>query len=268
MCLIVLALNAHPLYPLVVVANRDEALGRPADPAAFWPEEDGLLAGRDLESGGTWMGVTRAGRVAALTNVRDPRAHDPGAPSRGGLVVRFLRGQDDPRDHVRAVAAERIRRNGFNLLAGAGGRLAWVSNAGGGPVELTPGIHAVSNASLDSPWPKALRAAAGLRRALAARRLIDPEELFALLADRRIAADDELPATGVPLEVERLLSAPFIVAPGYGTRASTLLLATRAGRAELLERRFDATSRESGTSRFELEFPGWNGAVETRFPSS
>lgn len=268
MCLIVLALHAHPHHPLVVAANRDEALGRPTAPAAYWPEEDGLLAGRDLESGGTWMGVTRAGRFAALTNVRDPRAHDPGAPSRGGLAVRFLAGEDDPRDHVRAVAAERVRRNGFNLLAGAGGRLAWVSNAGGGPAEVTPGIHAVSNAALDSPWPKALRAAAGLRRALAAGSAIDPEELFAILSDRRIAADDELPSTGVPLEAERLLSAPFIVAPGYGTRASTLLLARRDGRAELLERRFDATFRESGTSRFELEFPGWNDRVETPFPPS
>ncbi|MHB8799164.1 MAG: NRDE family protein [Thermoanaerobaculia bacterium] len=268
MCLIVLALNAHPLYPLVVVANRDEALGRPTAPAAFWPEEAGLLAGRDLESGGTWMGVTRTGRFAALTNVRDPGAHDPGAPSRGGLVVRFLAGEDEPLAHVRAVAAERVRRNGFNLLAGAGGRLAWVSNAGGRPADVNPGVHAVSNASLDSPWPKALRAAAGLRRALAAGSTVDPEELFAILSDRRLAGDAELPATGVPLEVERLLSAPFIVAPGYGTRASTLLLATRDGRAELLERRFDATFRESGTSRFEVAFPGWNGAVETRFPPS
>lgn len=266
MCLIVLALHAHPLYPLVVAANRDEALDRPTAPAAFWPGEDGLLAGRDLESGGTWMGVTRTGRFAALTNVRDPRELDPGAPSRGGLVVRFLRGEDDPGEHVRAVAAERVRRNGFNLLAGAGGRLAWVSNAGGGPADVTPGIHAVSNAALDTPWPKSLQAARGLRRALAAGRTVDPEELFAILSDRRIAADDELPATGVPLEAERLLSAPFIVAPGYGTRASTLLLATRGGRAELLERCFDATFRESGTSRFELEFPGWNGSVETPFP--
>ncbi len=266
MCLIVLALHVHPLHPLVVAANRDEALERPTAPAAFWPGVDGLLGGRDLASGGTWMGVTRTGRFAALTNVRDPRVHDPEAPSRGGLVVRFLRGEGDPCEHVRAVAAERTRRNGFNLLAGAGGRLAWVSNAGGGPTELTPGIHAISNAALDSPWPKSIRTAAGLRRLLAPGCAIDPEALFALLADRTMAADDELPSTGVPLEVERVLSAPFIVAPGYGTRASTLLLARRDGRAVLLERRFDATFRESGTSRFELEFPGWNGAVETRFP--
>jgi len=133
---------------------------------------------------------------------------------------------------------------------------------------VTPGVHAVSNAALDSPWPKSLRTAAGLRRVLEDGGAIDPEELFAILSDRRIAADDELPETGVPLEVERLLSAPFIVAPGYGTRSSTLLLAARDGRAELLERRFDTSFRESGTSRFELDFPGWNGRVETRFPSS
>ncbi len=268
MCLIVLALHAHARHPLVVAANRDEDLDRPTAPAAFWPGEAGLLVGRDLRSGGTWMGVTRTGRFSALTNVRDPRAHDPVAPSRGGLVVRFLAGGAEPLAHARAVAAERARANGFNLLAGAGGRLAWVSNAGGEPTEVTPGVHAVSNAALDTPWPKALRAAAGLRRALAAGDAIDPEALFEVLADRQIAADDELPSTGVPLEVERLLSAPFIVAPGYGTRASTLLLAGRDGRAELLERRFDASFRESGTSRFELEFPGWNGVFETRFPPS
>ena len=268
MCLIVFALHAHARHPLVVAANRDEDLDRPSAPAAFWPGEAGLLAGRDLRSGGTWMGVTRTGRFAALTNVRDPRAHDPGAPSRGGLVVRFLAGGDEPLAHARAVAAERARANGFNLLAGAGGRLAWVSNAGGEPTEVTPGVHAVSNAALDTPWPKALRAAAGLRRLLEPGGEIDREELFALLADRTLAADAELPSTGVPLGVERLLSAPFIVAPGYGTRASTLLLAGRDGRAELLERRFDASFRESGTNRFELEFPGWSDPVETRFPQS
>ncbi len=265
MCLIILALHAHPLYPLVVAANRDEALDRPTAPVAFWPDEDGLLAGRDLRSGGTWMGVTRRGRFSALTNVRDPRAHDPAAPSRGGLVVRFLAGEDEPLAYARAVAAGRLRTNGFNLLAGADGRLSWVSNTGGGPAEVTPGIHVVSNAALDTPWPKSLRTAAGLRRVLEARRAIDPEALFEILADRRTAADAELPSTGVPLEVERLLSAPFIVAPGYGTRASSLLFAARDGRAELLERRFDTSFRESGTSRFELEFPGWNSASEARF---
>lgn len=261
MCLIVLALHAHPLHPLVVAANRDEALDRPADAAALWPGPEEVLAGRDRRAGGTWMGVARGGRFAAVTNVRDARALDPEALSRGDLVVRFLRGTDDPLRHAEAVFAEGARRNGFNLLVGAGGRLAWTSNAGGEPAEVARGVHAVSNALLDTPWPKSVRSAARLAGILERGDGIDPEELFALLADRRVAPDGELPATGVPLEAERLLSAPFIVAPGYGTRSSTLLLASRGGRATFLERRFDASFRESGTSRFEVEYPGWSDPI-------
>ena len=257
MCLVVLGLNAHPLYPLVVAANRDERLDRPAQPAGFWGEPEGLLAGRDLEAGGTWMGVTRAGRFAALTNVRDPRSFEPAAPSRGGLVVRFLEGTDDPVPHLRLLAAEPVRRNGFNLLAGSGGRLAWFSNAGGEPREVEDGVHAVSNALLDTPWPKVRRSAARLARVLARGDAIDPEELFELLGDREPAPDDELPATGVGLAAERVLSSPFIVSPDYGTRGSTLLVVTRDGRAELLERRFDGLFREAETSRFRLDFRGW-----------
>jgi uncharacterized protein with NRDE domain len=259
-CLLVLGLRAHPLYRLVVAANRDEFLDRPAEAARFWPGGEGLLAGRDARAGGTWIGVTRAGRFAALTNVRDPRSFDPSAPSRGALVVRFLSDSDVPLSHLRKVADEPARRNGFNLLAGAGGRLAWHSNAGGAPREVAPGVHAVSNALLDTPWPKTTRSAARLGTILERGSRVDPEELFALLADRTPAADSELPDTGVGLATERVLSPPFIAAPGYGTRSSTLLLAGRGGRASFLERRFDEAFEEAGTSRFDLAFPGWDGA--------
>ncbi len=257
MCLVVLGLHAHPLYPFVVAANRDEVLARPSAPVAYWREHDGLLAGRDLVAGGTWMGVTRSGRFAALTNVRDPRAFDPLAPTRGELVVRFLAGTNDPVTHVKALAADVSRRNGFNLLVAGNGRLAWFSNAGGEPCEAGPGVHAVSNALLDTPWPKVRRSAAGLAGILRRHDRIDPEELFALLADREPAPDEELPETGVGLVAERLLSSPFIAAPGYGTRGTTLLLVSRAGRATFLERRFDEGFLEMGTARFELDFQGW-----------
>lgn len=257
MCLVVLGLHAHPLYPFVVAANRDEFVARPSAPAGYWREHGGLLAGRDLAAGGTWMGVTRSGRFAALTNVRDPRAFDPGAPTRGELVVRFLTGTDDPVTHVKALAADVSRRNGFNLLVARSGRLAWFSNAEGEPCEVGPGVHAVSNAVLDTPWPKVRRSAAGLAGILGRHDRIDPEELFALLADREPAPDEELPETGVGLAAERLLSSPFIAAPGYGTRGATLLLVSPAGRATFLERRFDEGFRETGTARFELDFQGW-----------
>ncbi len=159
MCLVVFGLHAHPLHPLVVAANRDELLERPADPAAFWPGRDGLLAGRDRAAGGTWMGVTRTGRFAALTNVRDPRTFDPAAPSRGGLVVDFLSSREEPPAHLRHLAADPVRRNGYNLLAGAGGRVAWLSNAVGTPREVEPGVHAVSNALLDRRFDARFREA-------------------------------------------------------------------------------------------------------------
>lgn len=258
MCLVVLALHAHPLYPLVVAANRDEHLDRPAEPAAFWPRRPGLLAGRDGKAGGTWLGVTRSGRFAALTNVRDPLSFDPSAPSRGALVVGFLEGSEAPLAHLARLAAERVRRNGYNLLAGEGGRLGWHSNAGGVPCELGPGVHAVSNGLLDTPWPKTSRSAGRLSAVVGEGRRIDPEQLFALLADREAAPDAELPETGVGLAAERLLSPPFIVAPGYGTRSSTLLLVGRGGRATLFERGFDASFRPSGTRRFAFPFPDWD----------
>lgn len=258
MCLVVLGLHAHPLYPLVVAANRDEFLDRPADPAGFWPGRHGLLAGRDAKAGGTWLGVTRSGRFSALTNVRDPRAFDPSAPSRGALVVGFLEGSEAPLACLGRLAAEPVRRNGFNLLAGEGGRLAWTSNAGGSPQEVGAGVHAVSNALLDTLWPKTTRSAARLAEILARGTRIDPEELFALLADREPAPDADLPDTGVGLAAERLLSPPFIAATGYGTRSSTLLLVGRGGRAAFLERRFDGSFRASGTCRFQVAFPGWD----------
>lgn len=260
MCLVVLGLKAHPRYPLVVAANRDELLSRPAAPAGWWPGRDGLLAGRDLSAGGTWMGVTTSGRFAALTNVRDPRSALASAPSRGGLVTGFLLASDPPLAHLRRLAADPVRRNGYNLLAGEAGRVAWGSNAAGEPREAAGGVHALSNALLDTPWPKTRRVAAGLEALLARDEAIDPESLFALLADRAGAPDDELPDTGVGLAAERILAPPFIVSPGYGTRGTTLLLVERGGRATYLERRFDASFREAGTVRFELPFPGWDAA--------
>lgn len=266
MCLIVFGLRAHPRYPLVVAANRDEFVARPSEPAAFWKGYDGLLAGRDLTAGGTWMGVTRSGRFAALTNVRDPRAFDPSAPSRGELVVRYLAASDEPIAHLRDLATAGERRNGFNLLCAAGGRLGWYSNKGSEPLEVESGVHAVSNALLDTPWPKVGRSAAGLVRILGREDEIDPEELLALLADREPAPDGELPDTGVDLATERILSPPFIAAPGYGTRGSTILLVSSAGRATLLERLFDEAFHEAGTTRFELDFRGWESLGEPRGP--
>lgn len=223
MCLIALAWQAHPDYPLIVAANRDEFHHRPAAAARFWPEAPAVLAGRDLAAGGTWLGITRRGRFAALTNVREPGAAQ-GSRSRGLLVSAFLQGGNSPQTYAAAVAADGAAYSGFNLLVGDAGSLWWVSNRAPAPAPVAPGVHALSNHLFNTPWPKVQRARDGLSAALA---VPSAERLFALLADDRAAPDDELPDTGVGLAMERLLSPPFIRSGGYGTRCSSVLLAGR-----------------------------------------
>jgi uncharacterized protein with NRDE domain len=222
MCLILVAWQSHAAYPLVVAANRDEFFARATVPAAFWPDNPRLLAGRDLQAGGTWMGITRDARFAALTNFRDPASQRPDATSRGELVAGFLQRAKTPIDYLDAVARHGRDFNGFNLLAGDRRSLAWYSNVGGGrPLQLEPGIYGLCNHLLDTPWPKVETAKSELSSALA--RLPDESGLFDLLRDDSVHPDETLPRTGVSLEWERLLSAAFVKAPGYGTRNSTVL---------------------------------------------
>ncbi|MEO5699757.1 MAG: NRDE family protein [Casimicrobiaceae bacterium] len=236
MCLAVVALDAHPVYATVIVANRDEFHARAALPAHWWSE--GFLAGRDVPGGGTWLGVTRAGRWGFLTNVRESAWRDPDAPSRGALVTDVLTAVDPPMRTLAAIAAEAGAFNGFNLLAGHGGEAGWYSNRSPAPLPLVGGLHGISNAALDTPWPKVV----GTRAAVAAwcaAGTQDTEALFVALTVKAIAPDDVLPMTGVTLEWERRLSAPFIVSADYGTRCSTVLLLGRDGEAQFEERAFD-----------------------------
>lgn len=244
MCLAVLAVDVHPDYAVVLAANRDEFHARAALPAAWWTEPP-ILAGRDCVAGGTWLGVDRRGRYAFVTNVREPGRHDPSAPTRGTLVPRVLEDRSDIGDAVAGALRDSARMNGFNLLAGEGSAAVWGSNRADAVRALKPGVHGVSNAALDTPWPKLVRT----RTALAdwcGRRARDVEPLFRMLADDRAAADAELPRTGVTVEWERLLSSPFIRAPHYGTRCSTVVLIGRDGAVRFVERSFDADGRASG----------------------
>lgn len=236
MCLIVVGWQVHPDYPLVVAANRDEFFARPSAPAGFWPQAPDILGGRDLEAGGSWLGVSRNQRFAALTNFREGGKQRPDAPSRGALVADFLAGTADPAAYLEALAPRAADYNGFNLFVGDGRRLACFSNRGAGLRWLEPGIYGLSNHLLDTPWPKLTAAKARFAQAL--RQLPASAPFFELLADREIVTDDSLPKTGVPLAWERLLSAVFVVSPDYGTRASTLLSAHRDGRVSLSERSF------------------------------
>lgn len=256
MCLAVIAVDAHPRHAVVIAANRDEFHAREARRAHWWDDDAGcaLLAGRDVRQGGTWLGINRHGRWAFVTNVREPGRNDPQAPSRGALVPLVLRDGRDAGAAVERIAAQAVAHNGFNLVGGGRMSATFASNRTAGARALPHGVSGLSNAALDTPWPKLLRAKAGVA-AWAASGTDDLDALFDVLNDRRIADDDALPDTGLSRERERLLSAPFIVSRDYGTRCSTLLALGRDGAVQFLERSFDAAGEVTGdvVHRFRIE---------------
>lgn len=239
--------------PLLLLANRDEYYARSTAPAEWWTEPSGIWAGRDLQAGGTWLGVTRSGRFAALTNFRTGVAPDPQARSRGELVSAFLAGDMDPEEYARHVMARAAEYNGFNLVVGEiygaarrGPALWYCGNQPGAEARGLPaGVYGLSNAVLDTPWPKLTRLKARLAGVGDAREdLVDA--CLAFLSDPTPADDAELPATGISAEWERALSAVFIVGPVYGTRAQTVLRADANGLLESTERSFDRPEQASG----------------------
>jgi uncharacterized protein with NRDE domain len=248
MCLILFAWKMDEDFPLVLAANRDEFYERPSAPADFWDDAPDLLAGRDLRDGGTWLGITRGGRVAALTNYRDPASLKIGAPSRGMLVSDYLRGREKPGAYLGRIASEADRFNGFSLLVGDPDELFCFSNRGA-LEPLQPGIHGLSNRLLDTPWPKVVQGKKVLKALLQRGKEVPSEALFALLADRARPPDDRLPETGVGLEWERVLSPLFIESEVYGTRSSTVLLIDRNGGVTFIERVFNGTA-DPRTARF------------------
>lgn len=253
MCLIALAYRAHPDFELVVAANRDEFHARPTAVAAAWAEAPEVAGGRDLAQGGSWLAVSRRGRLACVTNVRRMAAVDPAAPSRGGLVAGFVRDGEPAAAFAAALAPRAAAYAGFNLLLWDGAELRYLNNH---PrfVSRTvpPGIHVVSNADLDTPWPKTRL----LRRAMEAWLAEggrDEAALLAALADRRPAPDADLPDTRVGLDLERRLSPAFIADPVYGTRCTTLVQVRRDGAIRFREWRFDPAGAPAG--RTELDWP-------------
>lgn len=221
MCLIILAHRAAPGVPLAVAANRDEFHARPTAPAAFWASHPGLLAGRDLEQGGTWMGITRGGRFAAVTNFRDPQRSAPAPRSRGELPLEFLASAMPPGRYLGEVARRGEQYAGFNLLVGDAAELWYYDNAPGeAPQRLEPGIYGLSNARLDTPWPKVELGRSRLRAQLAAGP--DHDGLAAVVADRSLARAQDLRLQGLGDNgMDRMLSAQFIVSEAYGTRSTT-----------------------------------------------
>lgn len=269
MCLLVLAWQAHPRYRLIVAANRDEFHDRPAAPLGCWPPPAAILAGRDLRAGGTWLGVDRRRRFGIITNYRELQAAPANAPSRGGLIPRYLGEKGGAGEFLGSLAPEAAGYGGFNLLLADENSLWYGSNrVTPFAQQLTPGVHGLSNEHLDAPWPKLLRVRAGfeawLRRSVeqsadgtAPESAVDRATLFALLDDRTPAAEAHTGPVEVPPQWERPLSAPFVLHPQFGTRCSTVVLIEASGVLRIAERRFDRDGHRAGDTEYRLEPGQW-----------
>ena len=242
MCLLFFSYRMTPGYRLVVAANRDEFLARPTARLDYLDREKTLLAGRDLQGGGTWLGITAGLRFAAITNYREPAANRLNAPSRGELLMNYLAGKMDAGEYLQDVAAKASLYNGFNLIVGDSRELYYFSNKLSAPRLLSPGFYGLSNHLLDTPWPKVLRGKELLRPHMVETDHIDASLLLGLLADSHRPPDHQLPETGVGLAWERLLGTIFIDGANYGTRSSAVITVTDAGAVEFTEKTLHRTA--------------------------
>ncbi|MFZ3371419.1 MAG: NRDE family protein [Desulfitobacteriaceae bacterium] len=238
MCLIIFAYDCHPQYRLIVAANRDEYYNRPTEEAHFWTSYPRVLAGRDLDMLGTWMGITRTGRFAALTNYRGSSTKVVNAKSRGALVSNFLSNNEAPKEYMLEVMNNRTLYNGFNLLVGDLSSLVYFNKHSSSVKILKPGIYGLSNHFLNTPWPKVQKSKQALADCLENRTFVKPQALLEILADTEQARVKELPNTGLSQERERMLSSIFIQGTDYGTRSSTVLLIDRRNHVIFKEKSF------------------------------
>lgn len=261
MCILMLAWRAHPRYRLIVAANRDEFHDRPADPLAAWPAPDAMLAGRDRQAGGTWLGIDRQRRFGVITNYREHQPKPPDAPSRGSLIPSYLRDAGRAGDFLHGIESQAHHYSGFNLLLSDADAL-WYGSNRDQPFarQLEPGVYGLANERLDSPWPKLLRVRANFEhwlRATAPERT-EARDLFELLDDRRPAVEDTQDDRSDSNAVsDRALSAPFVEHPRFGTRCSTVLLLEASGALLIGERRFDRFGQRTGHSEYRLEPDQW-----------
>lgn len=250
MCLILFAWQSHPRYALVVAANRDEFHQRPSAPARFWEDEPEILAGRDLQAGGTWLGITRSGRFAAITNYREPAVPEiPLERSRGHLVRDYLASEMAPLVYARSLMSEQSSYRGFNLLLGSPESLVYASNRDGDPIVVNAGSHGLSNHLLDTDWPKVHSGRKRLAEVLQEDQPME-EALFDLLTDRTLTPGEIPRNLESDLAPERLMKHYFIVNPVYGTRCSTVLFISRDGDIGFHERQFDPQGRAIETRHF------------------
>ena len=249
MCMLLLSYQMHPGYPLVLAANRDEYYDRPTRPLDYWDDAPDILAGRDLKNQGTWLGLTRTGRIAAITNFREPALQNRNAPSRGLLVSNFSIGKESPERYLEHVKTIGHKYNGFNLIVGDGAGMFYYSNRQNNIHRISSGVYGLSNRLLDTPWPKVKRGKAAFEAVISHHTKIDPENIFSILEDKTRPSDDALPDTGYGLEWERLLSPIFISSSiyGYGTRSSSIILMEKSGKTTFWERTFTPDASGSFT---------------------
>lgn len=235
MCLYIFAYKTHPDYPLILAGNRDEFYDRPTAPLHFWQDYPQVLGGRDLERKGTWLGMTRQGRIAVLTNFRDGRPPKRKEVSRGLLVSDFLTSNLPSEPYLKKRARDAADYPGYNLLVGGASGLWYFSNRQPAIRELKPGVHGLSNHLLDTAWPKLSRARSAFESTLKKKTAIHLEDYIQILSDQKKVPDNALPQTGVDLNLERLLASIFVTSPDYGTRSSSVILVDRKGEATFFE---------------------------------
>jgi uncharacterized protein with NRDE domain len=252
MCLILFALHQHEDYPLIVIANRDEYYPRPTRSAHWWSDGSDIFAGRDLEAGGTWMGVNKKGRFAAVTNVREPGAYGPARLSRGKLTHDFISGTELAETYLKGIESNADDYAGFNLLVGDSTGLYFYSNRNPGIRCIPPGIYGVSNGLFDEAWPKLASGKLALTDAI--KTSVENDSLMKILTDKGTADDERLPKTGVPVDIERLLSSRFIHSIDYGTRACSIVKFNKRGQIIFVEHNYDYAGRtnESITEEFQI----------------
>ena len=252
MCLIFLSLNNHPTYKFILAANRDEFYHRKTAAADFWEDHPQILGGRDLEAMGTWLGMTRSGKVSLLTNYRDPKNINPDAPSRGRLVSDYLEGTVRAETYLKEIESDGSQYNGFNLITGTMDDLWYFSNYSKSIKKLRAGLHGLSNHLLDTPWPKVVRGKERIQRILQ-QSTIGTDALFEFLYDEQRAPDAQLPDTGIGMERERTLSSMFIKSPNYGSRCSTVILVNQQNHVVFAERVYNLETFEFSAKMFEFE---------------
>ena len=251
MCLLLVSYETHPRFKLIIAANRDEFYDRPAEPAKFWNNYPTLLAGRDLKAGGTWLGITKHGRFAAITNYRDMKNLKKNAPSRGELVTSFLTGNDMPKVFSDKLLKSAENYNGYNLLFSDMNEFYYFSNQTKKSIKLLPGIYGLSNHLLDTPWHKVEKSKTSFKNILS-KEDVTADDLFNILSDTSIPPDELLPDTGLTFEIERAVSPVFVATPLYGTRSSTVILVNN-NQITFTERSLNTETKEWITGEFHFK---------------